>query len=54
MIAMNNADQNSNTPYEKLHMLGYGLLNISELDSGGNLNVLFQNGIGVSLIQNIF
>ncbi|TET57014.1 MAG: hypothetical protein E3J52_10940 [Promethearchaeota archaeon] len=54
MIAMNNAAQNSNNASEKLHMLGYGLLNISELDSGGKLNVLFQNGIGVSLIQNIF
>ena len=46
--------QNSNHPIEKLHMLGYGLLNVSDLDSGGKLNVIFQNGIGVSLIQNIF
>lgn len=53
MIAMDTA-QNSDQPIERLHMLGYGLLNISDLDSGGKLNVTFQNGIGVSLIQNIF
>jgi len=53
MIAMDTA-QNSNQSIEKLHILGYGLLNISEPESGGKLNVILQNGIGVSLIQNIF
>ncbi|MBA7695415.1 hypothetical protein ES703_104041 [subsurface metagenome] len=49
MIAMDTA-RNSNQPIKRLHMLGYGLLNISDLDSGGKLNVTFQNGIGISLI----
>ncbi|MFX1365713.1 MAG: hypothetical protein ACFFCE_16430 [Promethearchaeota archaeon] len=53
MIAMD-TNRNSSKPIEKLHMLGYGLLDISDLENGGKLNVVFQKGIGVSLIQNIF
>jgi hypothetical protein len=52
MIAMNNT-QNINNGTEKLQMLGYGLLKISNVNSGGNFNITFQKGIGVPLIQNI-
>ncbi|MHA2194344.1 MAG: hypothetical protein ACXABO_02005 [Promethearchaeota archaeon] len=48
-----NTAQNINNGSEKLQMLGYGLLNISEINSGGNFNIIFQKGIGVPLIQNI-
>lgn len=52
MIPMNKA-QNSNNNSEKLQMLGYGLLTISEIDAGGKFNIIFQKGIGMPLIQNI-
>ncbi|MFW9895826.1 MAG: hypothetical protein ACFFD7_08480 [Candidatus Thorarchaeota archaeon] len=52
MIAMNNA-QNINNDTKKLHMLGYGLLKLSGINSGGNFSILFQNGIGASMIENI-
>ena len=52
MIAMNNA-QNIDNGTVKLQMLGYGLLNISNINSGGQFNIIFQLGIGVPLIQNI-
>ncbi|MFW9988632.1 MAG: hypothetical protein ACFFC3_08250 [Candidatus Odinarchaeota archaeon] len=53
MIAMDTT-RSPDQSNKKLHMLGYGLLKISDLESGGKLNVIFQYGIGVSLIQNIF
>ena len=49
---MNNT-QNINNGTEKLQMLGYGLLKISNVNSGCNFNITFQKGIGVPLIQNI-
>lgn len=49
---MKNA-QNINNGTEKLHMLGYGLLNISEINSEGKFNVIFQRGIGISLIETL-
>jgi len=52
MIAMNTA-QNTNDNSEKLQMLGYGLLKITDLHSEGNFGITFQKGIGVPLIQNI-
>jgi hypothetical protein len=52
MIAMNNA-QNINNGTEKLQMLGYGLLKLTNISSGGNFDISFQKGIGVPLIQNI-
>lgn len=52
MIVMDKA-QNVNNSSEKLQMLGYGLLKISEIDSGGKFNIIFQKGIGVPLIQNV-
>lgn len=54
MIAMNNnRAQNFNNNSEKLQILGYGLLKISEIESGGIFNIIFQKGIGVPLIQNV-
>ncbi|MFX0137498.1 MAG: hypothetical protein ACFFDN_27920 [Candidatus Hodarchaeota archaeon] len=50
---MDKATQNVNNSSEKLQMLGYGLLKISEIDSGGIFNIIFQKGIGVPLIQNV-
>ncbi len=52
MIAMNNA-QNSNNGSEKLQMLGYGILMISDISSSAKFDIGFQKGIGVPLIQNI-
>jgi len=52
MIVMNNA-QNTDKDPEKLQMLGYGLLNISDINNGGSFSIDFQKGIGVPLIQNI-
>jgi hypothetical protein len=52
MIAMNTT-QNINNGTEKLQMLGYGLLNISNLNDGGEFSILYQLGIGAPLIQNI-
>ncbi|MHA2181466.1 MAG: hypothetical protein ACXAAH_08590 [Promethearchaeota archaeon] len=52
MIAMNNA-QNINNGSEKLQMLGYGLLNITDINSGGDFNIIITKGIGIPLIQNV-
>jgi hypothetical protein len=52
MIAMEK-DQNTHNNSEKLQLLGYGLLTISDIDVGGSFNILFQKGIGIPLIQNI-
>jgi len=52
MIAMDKA-QNINNNIEKLQMLGYGLLNISDTEFGGNFETILQKGIGVPLIQNV-
>jgi len=52
MIAMNNAQNNDNGT-KKLLMLGYGLLNISNINSRGNFSIIFQKGIGNSMIENI-
>ncbi len=52
MIAMDKA-QNINTNSEKFQMLGFGLLNISDIESEGTFKIILQKGIGVPLIQNI-
>ncbi len=52
MIVMNKA-QNSENNSDKLQMLGYGLLKISEISLEGKFDIEFQKGIGVPLIQNI-
>ncbi|MCK4286845.1 MAG: hypothetical protein KAX18_11610, partial [Candidatus Lokiarchaeota archaeon] len=52
MIAMNNP-QNINNGTEKLQMLGYGLVTISDINSGANFTISFQRGVGVPLIQNL-
>ena len=52
MIAMNTA-QNTTDNSEKLQMLGYGLLKISDVNSEGKFDITYQKGIGVPLIQNI-
>ena len=52
MIAMNKA-QNISNNHEKIQMLGYGLISISDIEVGGNFNIIFQKGIGMPLIQNI-
>jgi len=52
MIVMNNP-QNVNNGTEKLQMLGYGLLRISSINSGGKFNIISQKGIGMPLIQNV-
>ncbi len=52
MIAMNTA-QNINNGPERLQMLGYGLLNISEVDSDGKFDIICQKGMGAPLIQNV-
>jgi len=52
MIVMNNA-QNINNGTERLQMLGYGLVKISDINSGANFTICFQRGVGVPLIQNI-
>ena len=52
MIAMDKA-QNINNGPEKLQMLGYGILRISDINSGGKFDISYQKGIGVPLIQNI-
>lgn len=52
MIAMNNT-QNINDNSEKVHMLGYGLLENSNIINNGIFDIVFQKGIGVPLIQNI-
>ncbi len=52
MIAMNTA-QNTTDNSEKLQMLGYGLLRISDVNSEGKFDITYQKGIGVPLIQNI-
>ena len=52
MIAMDKA-QNINNNIEKLQMLGYGLLNISNTQSGGKFEIILQKGVGVPLIQNV-
>ncbi len=52
MIVMNKA-QNSDSTSVKLQMLGYGLLKLSEINSEGKFDIMFQKGIGVPLIQNI-
>ena len=52
MIAMDKA-QNINKNIKKLQMLGYGLLKISDTESGGFPKIILQKGIGVPLIQNV-
>jgi hypothetical protein len=52
MIAMNKV-QNISKNSEKLQMLGYSLLNISDINSRGNFKIEFQKGIGVPLLQNV-
>ena len=53
MIAMNTPAQNTTNNPEKLRMLGYGLLKISEVNSFGGFSIILQRGIGVPLIQNV-
>jgi len=52
MIAMDKAE-NINNNSEKLHMLGYGLVKISDFTSEGKFNIILQKGIGIPLIQNV-
>ncbi|MCJ7647549.1 MAG: hypothetical protein MUP85_02940, partial [Candidatus Lokiarchaeota archaeon] len=37
-----------------MDICGIGLIKISNLNAGGELNVIFQKGIGYQLIQKIF
>ncbi len=53
MIAMDSKVQNMNGDLAKLHMLGYGLIKITDIETGGIFNIVLQKGIGVPLIQNI-
>lgn len=47
MISLDNDD----TP--PMHLLGVGLIKISDLNDGGTTQVLFQKGIGIQLIKTI-
>ncbi len=42
---------NDNTP--PMHLLGVGLIKISDLNAGGTTRILFQKGIGIHLIHTI-
>ncbi len=42
---------NDSTP--PMHLLGVGLIKISDLNAGGTMQVLFQKGIGIQLIHTI-
>ena len=42
---------NDSTP--PLHLLGVGLIKISDLNAGGTTQILFQKGIGIQLINTI-
>lgn len=53
MIAMNTPAQNTSNNSEKLRMLGYGLLKISEINTLGEFSIVYQKGIGVPLLQNV-
>jgi len=43
----------SRAPKNILQMLGYGLINISNLSNNDKIHILFQKGIGTPLIQNV-
>ena len=47
-----NKAQNIINNSEKLQMLGYGLIDILNINTGGATNIIFQKGIGMPLIQN--
>jgi hypothetical protein len=48
-----NDQLDSRDAQETLPMLGYGLINISNLSNNDKIHVLFQKGIGTPLIQNV-
>jgi hypothetical protein len=45
--------QNINSNLERLQILGYGLIKISDIESGGAFEIILQKGIGIPLIQNV-
>ena len=48
-----NGQLDSRNTQDILHMLGYGLIKISDLSNNEKIHILFQKGIGTPLIQNV-